>query len=240
MSDILSRVSETKRGRLASGLVGVTAVVGGWFAYEFVGRRGNLEREDGTPVVAAAHRAKLRARPQAPSSEAMPTARQEPASRASPRPGARVSVVRSFFPRDPNEWDGGLVPNSAEDMPECDVSARCGMALACRSGRCGACTADEDCAPRERCALDRCLPRANVACTSRKQCTKVNELCLLTDDASPGPRANENLRSICWSSEHAPALRPQTREATAPRPASPIPYNQVNADRMIEELRASQ
>ena len=146
---------------------------------------------------------------------------------------ARVDVMESFFPRDPDEWQGALVPNSPKDMGQCLSSAGCGLALACKGNLCGACVLDRDCAPGERCVLDHCLVESNATCGVRRDCME-GEVCMLTDDGSEGPRLNDKLRSICWSSEHPPSpRRPHVEVKVSAAPKEHL----VDADEMIQALR---
>lgn len=180
-----------------------------------------------------------RAPPEPPRGE--PTAGRSGSASPSPvhpRRGAGVVEITSFHPRPAEKWQGALVPNAPSAMPECDTSDRCGLALACRDGLCGACLGDDDCAEGERCVLDHCLQANNVECTTRKDCAE-QEVCLFRDEDSPGPRNNQNLRSVCWSREHPgmeqPAM-PSAEQNDAYDPTQQVIL--VDVDDMLSGLRA--
>ncbi len=104
-----------------------------------------------------------------------------------------VAPPPRYYPRDPNEWQGMLIDQSIQ--PECDVSAHCGLALACIHNRCGPCTSDSDCNSGEECVLDHCVIAANVVCRSRSDCPD-GELCVLSG-YSHDPRGNSDMRATC-------------------------------------------
>jgi len=97
-----------------------------------------------------------------------------------------------YHPRDPLEWDGMPVDLIG---PYCEESAFCGLALACVQQMCGACTADEDCAPGEGCVVEHCLKTELIGCRSYRDCGA--ELCLLSGFTGGTPRGNEDMRSYC-------------------------------------------
>lgn len=101
-----------------------------------------------------------------------------------------------YAPRDPGEWQGMLVNITLQ--ASCDVSSRCGLAMACRSGRCGPCGTDHECASGEACVLQHCLKAENVGCRSRSDCYD-GALCLL-NGYSPDARGNARTKSFCLRS----------------------------------------
>ena len=222
----------------------VSAVLLGWFAGDVLTERSKATQglsglSDSsvvlrhTPVRTVAAREEKR-------SDVAASDISRPRVLSSPRAGARVVTVDSFYARDPEEWQGGLVPNSPKDMAECDSSERCGIALACIDGRCGACQVDANCATGERCVLDHCLLAANVGCVRRHDC-RIEELCLLEDMDSPGPRGNLELRSKCWSRKQLPPLQPAIPPVTEVLPETEEHKAQrrhlVDADAMVRSLQ---
>lgn len=164
----------------------------------------------------------------------------EPIHQTLPRRGVSVVEITSFHPRPANEWQGARVPNTPSDMPSCETSELCGLALACRDGLCGACLTDPDCAEGERCILDHCLLAENVECSTRNDCAE-NEVCLFRDDDSPGPRHNSSLMSVCWSREHPgpeqPGMPPQEENKVEQSTKQEI---LVDVEDMLGSLRAGQ
>lgn len=67
-----------------------------------------------------------------------------------------------YKPRPLGEWDGMLV--DLETQPPCEDSAHCGLARACKGGRCVACEADSDCESGAACVLDHCVAAQQVRC----------------------------------------------------------------------------
>ena len=128
-------------------------------------------------------------RPALPSDAPAPAPGRDPA-----RPGAGPSLEHA--PRDPAEWQGMLVNTTFQAL--CDTSSRCGLAMACDAGRCGACARDSDCATGEVCSLQHCVLSSLAACRSRADCP-TGELCLLTGYASD-PRGNGDMRAYCSGS----------------------------------------
>ena len=115
-----------------------------------------------------------------------------------------------YRPRPESEWQG--MPVDETIRVPCRQSGICSMALACLSdGRCGACSADSDCAGGEKCVLDRCLLQDLVKCTTASDCPE-GELCVLTG-LGGGDKNNKGLRSLCSGERRAPL---QTREELAP------------------------
>lgn len=112
----------------------------------------------------------------------------------SERPGIGPAI--ELAPRDASEWQGMLV--NATFQASCDTSSRCGLAMACDAGRCGACSADAQCGTGEVCSMQHCVLASNAACRARGECP-AGELCMLTgysDDA----RGNGEMRAYCSGS----------------------------------------
>jgi hypothetical protein len=84
------------------------------------------------------------------------------------------------------------------EVMDCLTPDGCGLALACISGKCRACTKDSDCAAGEACALDHCLRAGNVECRSRWDCGDGESLCVLSGYEAT-PRANETMKAHCMS-----------------------------------------
>lgn len=102
-----------------------------------------------------------------------------------------------YHPRSPDEWQGMLVDLNAR--PPCDVSERCGMALACIDERCSPCSHDSHCGEGEVCVLDHCAKAALVSCRSRRNCPSA-DLCILSGYTGGTPRGNEDMRAYCAGS----------------------------------------
>jgi hypothetical protein len=140
----------------------------------------DLRKRETAPVIG--HRA--------PSLEVTP--RDEPE-----RPGVGPSI--ELAPRAASEWQGMLVNTTFQ--ASCDTSSRCGLAMACHAGRCGACTQDAQCGSGEVCSMQHCVSAPNAACRARSDCP-ISELCMLTgysDDA----RGNGDMRAYCSGSPPA-------------------------------------
>lgn len=90
---------------------------------------------------------------------------------------AGTNEVLRFHPRDPREWQGMKV--DVTHSLHCTGVDRCPRGMACVGGTCEPCTQDGQCAPGELCAMDHCVPEANVKCRSRVGCG-AEELCFLT------------------------------------------------------------
>ena len=101
-------------------------------------------------------------------------------------------------PRDPREWQGMLV--NLRMQASCDITARCGLAMACLDGRCGPCAGDGDCAPGEGCAVQHCVPLANLGCRSATECRDPDARCILSG-ISPDARGNAGMRAYCSDSK---------------------------------------
>ncbi len=125
-----------------------------------------------------------------------------------------------YFPRAPGEWQGMRVELSSQAL--CDAVDSCGLAMACKQGKCGPCVADDECAGGEACVLDHCVRKPLVACRQQSDCSG-DALCALSG-YSEGPRGNADLRAYCQP------LTGGERGSEAPRapelavPAPPPPY----------------
>lgn len=111
---------------------------------------------------------------------------------------AETEVDRALGPprwhaRPEGEWDGMLV--NLNVTPPCESPAGCGMARACKNGKCMPCEVDVDCASGESCVLDHCVKSANVSCRRRADCAS-GSVCILSGYSS-GIRGNENMRAFC-------------------------------------------
>jgi len=153
--------------------------------------------------------------------ESPASAASEPAPPTLTGPGAASAPVYHARPAD--EWQGMAVNEAMQAT--CDTSMRCGLAMACHEGRCGACTADADCAGGEVCALDHCVKQELAACRHRSDCEGA-ALCVLSG-YSPDARGNGDMSATCRADGGgtAPAApeqvaRPETRPA-APAAVDP-------------------
>jgi hypothetical protein len=165
--------------------------------------------------------------------------RREPSSRHAPPPRlspadqpvlaaaaavpAMAAAERHFHFRDPQEWQGMLI--STDAAPPCEASATCGLARACKVGKCVACAADDDCASGEACVLDHCVVRKLATCRSRGDCAS-GSLCILSGYSSEA-RGNEGMRSLC--------LNPASGASTipAPQPSPPDPRTKLPDDELL-------
>lgn len=134
-----------------------------------------------------------------------------------------------FHPRDPAEWQGMIVNLSA--MAICDTSARCGLAMACHSGKCGPCTSDIECAINEICILDHCIQKKNADCRSYRDCNDA-ELCILSGYSSD-PRGNAEMVARCQLTSGSGA-EPETTEIVIGLPA---PAPDVSGMELLEQAR---
>lgn len=100
-----------------------------------------------------------------------------------------------FQPRDPQEWQGMLL--HAGTPAPCESADGCGVARACKGGKCVACEVDGDCANGEGCVLDHCLRKELISCRRRADCER-DSLCILSG-YSAQRRGNETMRSFCVS-----------------------------------------
>jgi hypothetical protein len=127
--------------------------------------------------------------------------------------GARHEVVNdAYHPRAPGEWQGMLV--SLTRQATCETSDRCGLAMACRQGRCGACVWDHDCTQGEVCVLDHCVLEYLAECRTRRDCSN-GEYCVLSG-YSVGVRGNARMRAYCLSTDGPSAA---SEEDPSPAPA---------------------
>jgi hypothetical protein len=150
-------------------------------------------------------------------------------------PRAELLPPPTFHPRPQEEWQGMLVDTSQQAL--CDVSARCGLAMACREGRCGPCERDAHCDAGEVCVLDHCVKQELASCRSRRDCREEEALCILSG-LSPGARGNETMRSLCLGAQGG---QPEQFEPPAPPPEpeqlpahEPMP---VPIESLMQELR---
>ena len=119
-----------------------------------------------------------------------------------------------LFRRPPDEWQGMLMDLNVS--PPCEEPAGCGMARACKDGRCGPCEADSDCASGEGCVLDHCLKRSNIACHRKVECGDGSS-CVLSG-YSNGTRGNEDMRAYCLKlASGAGRLPPREKPAITDR-----------------------
>jgi len=105
----------------------------------------------------------------------------------------RNVLATDYHPRPPDEWQGMRVNLTLQAT--CEESAGCGLAMACRDGRCGPCEVDSDCAGGEVCVLDHCVRRELANCRRRADCG-YGELCFLSG-YSPEARTNADTRPTC-------------------------------------------
>ena len=127
-------------------------------------------------------------------SDAAPHTATAPRFESRPQaPAANVGWSR--HPRAASEWQGMQVNTRFQAI--CDGKASCGLAAACLDQRCQACTDDWQCAEGEACALDHCVPAANVRCRAAADC-RTGELCVLSGYSSD-PRGNRDMRAFCRS-----------------------------------------
>jgi hypothetical protein len=149
---------------------------------------------------------------------------------AAEQPGLEVAAVglaiavseRHFHPRDPQEWQGMLINTDA--TPPCEASATCGLARACKGGRCVACGTDGDCAAGEVCVLDHCVVHALAGCRGRTDCA-AGSLCILSGYSSEA-RGNEGMRSLCLDPASGASTIPEP-EPAPPDPRTRLPYDDL-------------
>jgi hypothetical protein len=160
----------------------------------------------GLALVAAVTLVWLFYRPEAPLprsalTRSAPTS-PEPSVLERPRPSDRISPAAippppapssRFQPRDPEEWQGMLL--DTDPPPPCEAADGCGLARACKGGKCVACELDSDCASGEGCVLDHCLRKEHITCRRRADCDR-ESLCILSGYTSKR-RGNEDMRSFC-------------------------------------------
>jgi hypothetical protein len=127
-----------------------------------------------------------------------------------------------------------LVDTSLQAL--CDVPGRCGLAMACRAGRCGPCEQDSHCDAGEVCVLDHCVKRELAECRRRRDCADPEALCVLSG-LSSGPRGNEAMRAWCLSPQGGAEEPPSPPEAQAPGEAPPREPTPVPIESLMRELR---
>ena len=127
----------------------------------------------------------------------------------SDRPGVGPAI--ELAPRVESEWQGMLVNTTFQ--ASCDTSSRCGLAMACQAGRCGACTQDAQCGAGEVCSMQHCVIASNAACRARAECP-IGELCMLTGYADDA-RGNGEMRAYCSGSPPALARTVESDQAEA-------------------------
>jgi hypothetical protein len=204
---------------LGTGAVGYGAA-SWWFARE-PGEVVQLEREERSGPLPPLREVS----PSASSPlEAPPPQGQETTNLQEPAP------ERKFHPRDPQEWQGMRV-DVTESM-DCELSARCGLALACVNGKCGPCTRDAECAPAEVCVLDHCVQRDRAACESRRDCPR-GQPCVISE-YSPGPRGNEDMRTACLTESGPSPVAEQPRPATTEEVVDMRAPEQLGAPHVLE------
>jgi hypothetical protein len=166
-------------------------------------------------------------------------------SPAPSRPGAAPgtlgpqSTAARMQPRDPREWQGMLV--SLEEQALCSERDGCGLAMACRDGRCGPCQHDEDCSRGEACVLDHCLRAENVGCRSRADCREHDAMCALNGYTGGDRRSNGRMVSQCLTPWGGRAQREGQEAAAVDAPAfareAPQPAGLVSAATLQETVR---
>lgn len=137
---------------------------------------------------------------------------------ASPPPAPETARAQSeldralgpprWHPRPDGEWQGMLVNLNVQ--PPCDGPGLCGLARACKNGRCGPCEFDAECAPGESCVLDHCVRSANVHCRRRADCGP-RSTCVLSG-YSAGVRGNQEMRAYCLAMESGASRGPAPPE----------------------------
>ena len=113
--------------------------------------------------------------------------------------GGRPAEPNGLHPRNPDEWQGMLV--HVDFMALCGAIDSCGLAMACISGTCGPCTADDQCGSNEVCVLDHCVMRDSACCRSYQDCDE-GQLCILTGYSSD-PRGNSDMLAVCQGTQGA-------------------------------------
>jgi hypothetical protein len=173
-----------------------------------------LGRRPPAPVPGAAAPAAVGLRGSAPATPTLPNVV------ADPRPSRRAA----------DEWQG--MPIEPEATALCDAVDACGLAMACIDGRCGACAADDSCAPGEICALDHCVRAELASCRSRTDCG-ANALCIL-GGTTADPRGNAVMTARCLPAaggtpDDAPAVVAGEAALSVPVPAADL-LEQVERD----------
>lgn len=126
----------------------------------------------------------------APSVES--TAEMDPEPRRFPIAAALLAPPR-WQPRPAHEWQGMLV--NLNLAAPCESTSVCGLAQACKTGRCLPCENDTECDTGEACVLDHCIPDEHVGCRTSRECPE-RSLCVI-DGYSNQPRGNETMHSSC-------------------------------------------
>lgn len=140
----------------------------------------------------------------------------------------RVALAATPIARRPREWGGMPAGNTDQVCPSAD---RCGLALGCRRGRCGACGTDADCAVGEVCVLEHCVRARFTECKSRDDCP-AEQLCILSG-VSPGPRGNEEMRAYCLPHSGSSGEVP-----VPPNPPGPQILPEIFPGRLLSTLRS--
>jgi hypothetical protein len=145
-----------------------------------------------------------------------PTPAPAPETARAPSGLDRALGPPKWHARPDGEWQGMLVNLNVQ--PPCDGPGLCGMARACKNGRCGPCEFDAECAPGESCVLDHCVLSANVRCRRRADC-EPRSSCVLSG-YSGGVRGNQDMRAYCVAPESG-ADRPPRASPEGPPPKDP-------------------
>ena len=160
-------------------------------------------------------RAAIGATQRAAEQELEPYSHRAPAlAPASARPTRADGSSNSIFapprwhPRPATEWQGMLV--NLNVSPPCESSSNCGLALACKRGRCLACEGDSECAVGESCVLDHCVRSELLQCRLTKQCVGDGR-CVLSG-FSATPRGNDGMTATCISPTSGAARQPPPPE----------------------------
>jgi len=213
-------------GLLSASIIVITGLLIGWQA-------SRLRAEapaPATPDKAAVPAPHLVTAPEEHAEEAAAPQTPPPAvERAEPMAGPGVEPAPTYFPRDPQEWQGMLVNLAIH--PACAQSSDCGLARACRDQVCAPCRSDPECAPGESCVLDHCLITARVRCRTRRDCPG-GEQCMLNEFSSD-PRNNAEMESFCSG-----ALKPRKQEWKAPEVDDRAPVHpSVQAEELLKQLK---
>lgn len=144
---------------------------------------------------------------------AVERAAEEPKAPRQPTERERALGPPRWQPRPKGDWQGMLVNLNVQ--PPCDGPALCGMALACKNGRCGPCEFDAECGPGESCVLDHCLRSANVSCHHTADC-QPRSTCILSG-YSGGARGNAEMRAYCLALESGASRSSPPPEGPPPR-----------------------
>jgi len=140
---------------------------------------------------------------------AEPAASDGQKAAAEPTEFERAIGPPRWHPRPAGEWQGMLV--NLNVTPPCDGPDLCGMARACRNGRCGPCEFDAECGSGESCVLDHCVRSASVSCRRSADCG-AGSVCVLSGYSS-GVRGNEGMRAYCLAIESGASQLPPAPES---------------------------